>query len=466
MSASPVLSFLGATGTVTGSKFLVETDRARVLVDAGLYQGVKRLRLRNREAFPVDPATIDAVAVTHAHLDHVGYLPVLVMHGFHGPIFCTTRTAQLAEIVLADSGRLQQEDAEFANAHGFSKHHPAEPLYTEADAHRVVRQFRPVEFGTKTDVAAGIAVTLQPAGHILGSAGALLELDTVPIRRVFVSGDVGRDDHPILIEPATPPAVDALLVESTYGGREHESRDVFVQRFADAVTRTAKRGGMVVIPAFAVDRTEIVLLTLRQLVDAGRIPDLPIYADSPMALEVLQVYRQAIAAADDDIRTGIVDADALAHGTLHEARTRGESQALNGLRFPSIIISASGMASGGRVLHHLARLLPDPRNTVILAGYQAEGTRGRLLANHVPSLKMLGQYVPVRAEIVVADAFSAHADADDLVAWLSRASAPPTTAYVVHGEPDASAALASRLQRDLDWNAVVPNEGEHVRIGS
>jgi metallo-beta-lactamase family protein len=221
---------------------------------------------------------------------------------------------------------------------------------------------------------------------------------------------------------------------------------------------------MVVIPAFAVDRTEIVLLALRQLVDAGRIPDLPVYADSPMALEVLQVYRRAISAGDDDIRTRIVDADALAPGTLHEARTRGESQALNGLRFPSIIISASGMASGGRVLHHLAHLLPDTRNTVILAGYQAEGTRGRLLANHVPSVKMLGKYVPVRAEIVVADAFSAHADADDLLAWLGRAPAPPTTAYVVHGEPDASAAFATRLQRDLQWNAVVPRDGERVRI--
>jgi metallo-beta-lactamase family protein len=313
-------------------------------------------------------------------------------------------------------------------------------------------------------VAPGISARLQPAGHILGSAGALLELDTTPARRVFVSGDVGRDDHPILIGPAPPPAVDAFVVESTYGNRRHEAHEELIERIADAITRTAKRGGMVVIPAFAVDRTEIVLLALRELVASERIPDLPVYADSPMALEVLQVYRRAISAADDDIRTGIVDADALAAGTLHEARTRGESQALNSLHFPSIIISASGMASGGRVLHHLARLLPDPRNTVILAGYQAEGTRGRLLANHVPSLKMLGRYVPVRAEIVVADAFSAHADADDLIAWLGRAPAPPTTAYVVHGEPDASAMFAARLRRDLEWNAVVPGDGERVRI--
>ena len=465
MSSGPILSFLGATGTVTGSKFLIETDRAKVLVDAGLYQGVKRLRLRNREAFPVDPATIDAVVITHAHLDHVGYVPVLVKNGFTGPVVCTNRTAQLAEIVLCDSGRLQKEEAEFANAHGFSKHHPAEPLYTEADANKAIERFRPVAFDTKIDVARGVSATLQPAGHILGSAGALLELDTEPARRVFVSGDVGRDDHPILIEPAAPPAVDAFLVESTYGDRRHESHEALLDRLVHAVTRTTKRGGMIIIPAFAVDRTEVVLLTLRQLVDAKRIPNLPVYADSPMALETLNVYRQAIAARDDDIRIEILDVDGLGRGTLHEAHTREESMALNRLRVPSIIISASGMATGGRVLHHLARLLPDSRNTVILAGYQAEGTRGRLLANHVPSVKMLGQYVPVRADIVVADAFSVHADADDLVAWLRRAPAPPTVAYVVHGEPDASAALATRLQRELQWNAVVPNDGERVRIG-
>jgi metallo-beta-lactamase family protein len=465
VTSAPILSFLGATGTVTGSKFLVETADARVLVDAGLYQGVKKLRLRNREKFPVDPATIDAVVLTHAHLDHVGYLPVLVMGGFAGDIVCTKRTAQLAEIVLADSGRLQEEEAEFANTHGFSKHHPATPLYTEADAHKAASHLTPVDFDTAVEVAHGVSATLQPAGHILGSASALLELDTTPVRRMFVSGDLGRDDHPILNPPAAPPTVDALLVESTYGDRRHEPEDAALDRVADAITRAAERGGMIVIPSFAVDRTELVLLAIGRLMNAGRIPALPIYADSPMALEVLDVYRQAIASHDADVRAVIADVDALARGSVHEAHTRWESMELNGLHVPSIIISASGMATGGRVLHHLARLLPDPRNTVILAGYQAEGTRGRLLANHVPSVKMLGRYVRVAAEIVVTDAFSAHADADDLVAWLRRAPTPPAAAYVVHGEPIASATLAERLQRELQWNAVVPHDAERVLIG-
>ena len=462
MTGAPALSFLGATGTVTGSKFLVDAGDVWVLVDAGLYQGVKKLRLRNRERFPIDPATIDAVVLTHAHLDHVGYLPVLTMRGFRGQIVCTKRTAQLAEIVLEDSGRLQEEEAEYANAHGFSKHHPAAPLYTEADARKACSQFVTVDFDARREIARGIAATLQPAGHILGSAGVLLEVGAESPRRMFVSGDLGRDGHPILQGPAAPPAVDTMLVESTYGDRRHEPQAATLELLADAITRTAKRGGMIVVPAFAVDRTEIVLLTIGRLVASGRVPALPVYADSPMALEVLDVYRQAIDAGDADVRSVIVDVDTLARGSVHEAHTRWESMELNSLHVPSIIVSASGMATGGRVLHHLARLLPDPRNTVILAGYQAEGTRGRLLANHVPSLKMLGRYIPVAAEIVVADAFSAHADADELVAWLARAPAPPQTAYVVHGEPDASAALAARLRRDLQWNAVVPNDAERV----
>jgi metallo-beta-lactamase family protein len=463
---APILTFLGATGTVTGSKFLVETAGARVLVDAGLYQGVKRLRVRNREPFPVEPSTIDAVVVTHAHLDHVGYLPALVNAGFAGHAFCTGRTAELARIVLTDSGRLQEEEAEYANAHGFSKHHPAEPLYTEADAHRAASRCKPLPFDTTVEIAPGVQVTLQPAGHILGSAGALLELGAEPARRLYLSGDLGRDDHPVLEPPAPPPAADALVVESTYGDRRREPEGALLERLAEAITRTAARGGMVVIPAFAVDRTEVVLLALARLQRAGRIPALPIYADSPMALSVLDVYRDAIAARDGDVRSSIDGVEALARGSVHEAHTRWESMELNALRVPSIIISASGMATGGRVLHHLARILPDSRNTVVLAGYQAEGTRGRLLANRVPSVKMLGRYVRVAAEIVDADAFSAHADADDLVAWLARAPAPPATLYVVHGEPDASATLADRVRAELGWNAVVPADGERVTVVS
>lgn len=465
MTGAPVLSFLGATRTVTGSKFLIDTGDARVLVDAGLFQGIKRLRLRNRERFPVPPESIRAVVVTHAHLDHCGYLPALAAHGFSGPIYLTRRTAQLAEIVLADSARLQEEEAEFANRHGFSKHHPAEPLYTEADARKAVALFHPVDFDVPVGVAAGAHATFQPAGHILGSAGVLLDLDGDAPRRVFVSGDVGRADHPLLKPPVPPPAVDAFLVESTYGDRKHEPPSVVLDRIAQAITRTAERGGMIVIPSFAVDRTEIVLHALRELVGAGRIPQLPVYADSPMALEVLDVYRRALVARDADVRDLPSGIDVLDPGMLHETRSRDASIALNGLHVPSIIISSSGMATGGRVLHHLARLLPDARNTVLLVGYQAEGTRGRMLANLVPSVKMLGRYVPVRAEIVVADAFSAHADADGLLAWMAEAPHAPETAFVVHGEGGASAAMATRLGRELGWNAVVPAEGERVVVG-
>lgn len=460
----PLLTFLGATGTVTGSKFLLETAHARVLVDSGLFQGIKPLRLRNREPFPVDPASIDAIVVTHAHLDHIGYVPALVANGFRGAVYVTTRTAQLGEIVLNDSARLQEEEADYANRHGFSKHHPALPLYTQVDAREAVERFRPVPFDVPVEVAPGVHARFQRAGHILGSAGVTLEVDGAPTRRVFVSGDVGRPDHPVLHAPVAPPAVDALLVESTYGDRHHQDPAAALDQLANVITRTAERGGMVVIPAFAVDRTEIILLALKDLIRRSCIPALPIYADSPMALEVLAVYRAAIAAGDDDVRLDRNAGDPFDLGLLHEARTRDESIALNGLHVPSIIISASGMATGGRVVHHLARLLPDSRNTVVLAGYQAEGTRGRLLANHVRSVKMLGHYVPVRAEIEVVDAFSAHADADDLVAWLGEAPAPPDTAYVVHGEPAASAALATRITETLEWNTAVPQHGERVIV--
>jgi metallo-beta-lactamase family protein len=463
--AAPVLSFLGGTGTVTGSKFLLDTGSARVLLEAGLFQGIKQLRLRNRAPFPVDPATIDAVVITHAHLDHIGYLPALTAHGFRGEVHLTRRSAQLGEIVLEDSARLQVEEAEYANLRGFSKHHPAQPLYDEADAQAAISRFRPVPFDSPVDVAPGVRVTLRPAGHILGSASALVELDTERGYRLLVSGDVGRGDHPVLAPPAPPPAVDSLLVESTYGDEHHENAAAAIDDLARAITRTAERGGMVVIPAFAVDRTEILLLALRELVETGRIPRLPVYADSPMALEVLRVYRAAIAARDPDVRLAGDDGDAFDPGTLHEARTREESVALNHLRVPSIIISSSGMATGGRVLHHLARLLPNARNTVVLVGYQAEGTRGRSLANGAPHVKLLGRYVPVRAEIVVADAFSAHADAAGLLAWLGDAPAPPGVTYVVHGEPRASDALAGRLRRELGWDAVVPRDGERVLIG-
>jgi metallo-beta-lactamase family protein len=459
------LSFLGATGTVTGSRFLVETADARVLVDCGMFQGLRHLRDRNWAPFPVEPDTVDAVVLTHAHLDHSGYLPALVRDGFRGPILSTAQTAALAKIVMVDSGHLQEEEAEYANAKGFSKHRPARPLYTEEDALRAAERFRHVPFDTAREVAEGVAVTLRTAGHILGSATATLAVTGRVDRTLFVSGDVGRPNHPILRPPAPPPEADVMLVESTYGDRTHEPVDEAEERLAAVVSRTAARGGTVVIPSFAVDRTEVVLLALRRLVAARRIPSLPVYVDSPMALEVLRVYRRAMASGDPEIRPDTnAGGDPFDPGSLHELRTPEESRRLNDIDYPSIIISASGMATGGRVLHHLCRCLPDNRCAVVLPGFQAEGTRGRMLADGARTIKMLGRYVPVRAEVVVADAFSVHADGNEIVEWLRRGPKPPDTAFVVHGEPHAGSALATRLEDELGWHAVVPVPGERVRL--
>jgi len=460
-----VLSFLGATGTVTGSRFLLDTPSARVLVDCGIFQGLKHLRDRNWAPFPVEPRSIDAVVLTHAHLDHSGYLPALVRDGFDGPILATPQTAELAAIVMADSGHLQEEDADYANRKGFSKHHPARALYTEKDAHRAAECFRHVPFNALVETADGVTVILRPAGHILGSSTATLAIAGRVNRTLFASGDLGRVNHPILRPPAPPPEADVMLVESTYGDRTHESVEEAEERLAAVISRTAARGGTVVIPSFAVDRTEVILLALGRMVAESRIPSLPVYADSPMALEVLRVYRRAIASGDPEIRPEcITGKDLFDPSSLHELRTPEQSRELNDLEYPSIIISASGMATGGRVLHHLLRCLPDNRCAVVLPGYQAAGTRGRLLADGARTIKMLGRYVPVHAEIVVVDAFSVHADGNEIVEWLRRGPKAPDTAFVIHGEPQAGTVLSKRLEAELGWHAVVPRPGERVRL--
>jgi metallo-beta-lactamase family protein len=465
MSERPAtLAFLGAAGTVTGSRFLVETDRARVLVDCGLFQGLRDLRRRNWAPFPTEPATIDAVALTHAHVDHSGFLPGLVRHGFKGTIVATVGTTSLSSIVLPDAGRLQEEDAEYANRKGFSKHAPALPLYTEEDAGHALDRFRPVPFGTEVPLAPGITAEFRRAGHILGAASIVLTVEADRTSRIFFSGDVGRPTHPILLPPQPPPDVDVVVVESTYGDRSHEGEEKALNQLADAVARTAERGGVVVIPAFAVDRTEVLLLALARLIEKGRIPRLPVYADSPMALAVLDAYREAISRGDPDIRADLAAGDPFdAAGELHQMRTTAESRSLNDVAEPSIIISASGMATGGRVIHHLARRLPDRRNAVVLCGFQAEGTRGRQLADGARNVRMFGGYVPVRADVIQIDAFSAHADADELVDWL-RPVSPPVAAYVVHGEQTASEALRDRLDDELAWTAVVPYMGERMLV--
>jgi metallo-beta-lactamase family protein len=457
---SPTLTFLGAVGTVTGSRFLVEGADGRVLVDAGLYQGVAELRRRNWAPSDVDPAGLDAVVVTHAHLDHCGYLPKLVKDGFTGPIVCTPQTAELVAIVLRDSAHLQEEDAAYANSEGFSRHRPALPLYDRDDVERTLPLLAPVDYLERRVLAHGMAVTLRPAGHILGSSTATLEVDGV---RVLFSGDLGRPHHPLLLPPADPPDADVIVVESTYGAREHPEPDDDL--LADTVRRTAGRGGTVLIPAFAVDRTELVLLELERLRKAGRIPDLPVYVDSPMALAALDVYRHATRAGGGHVRPDLHRADLFDLPMVHRVREAGESMELNKPDYPCIVVSASGMATGGRVVHHLRHQLPDQRNTVVLTGYQAEGTRGQQLLNGARQVKMHGRYVPVRAEIVQVADFSVHADASELVAWLGRAPRTPDTVYVVHGEPESSAGLAARIDRELHWPAVVPRYGERVRLG-
>lgn len=473
----PVLSFYGGAGTVTGSRFLVDTPDARVLVDCGLFQGRKELRQRNWVPFPADPATIDAVVLTHAHVDHCGYLPALVRDGFAGRVHCTNGTRELAGIVLPDAGHLQEEEAEYANRKGFSKHHPALALYTEEDARRSLRSITAHAFDTEVEVAPGVHVTFRPAGHILGSAvvhlrlaprSATGEAGSAPHadggRRIVFSGDLGRPQHPILQPPAPIGDADVVVMESTYGNRRHDDADA-LDRFRDAIVRTAARGGTVLIPAFAVDRTEVVLWHLRELVQRGEIPDLPIYVDSPMALASLRVYRAAIERNEAEIDPGLAEMrDPFDAGRVTEVRDVADSKALADLRVPSIIISASGMATGGRVIHHLNRLLPSHRNTVLLVGFQAPGTRGRLLADGVRDIKMLGHYVHVRAEVVDLGAFSVHADRQELADWLATATRPPRATYLVHGEADASASLAELINTDDDQCAIVVRQGERVRL--
>ena len=459
MAAHTSLTFLGAARTVTGSKFLVDTEKFRVMVDCGLFQGERLWRRRNWEPLAVDPAKVDAVVITHAHLDHSGYLPLLVRNGFRGPAYCTPETAELAAIVLRDSAHIAESDAAHAEALGYSTHKPALPLYDSDDAEKAIGLLTTVEHDTPTMIGGEVGLELRSAGHILGSAYA--ELD-VAGSRLLVSGDIGRPGHPLLLPPEAPHDADTVVVESTYGNRLHDVEDD--DQLADAITRTVDRGGVVLMPAFAVDRTFVVLMTLARLEAEGRIPSVPVHVDSPMALRALEVYTRAIAEHDPQIRPEVTTAGTGYRPTrLKLAPSVVESEKLNRPGKPCIIVTASGMLTGGRVLHHLAHQLPNPRNTVILTGFQVPGTRGRALADGKKQVKIHGRYVPVRAEIQVTNTYSAHADAEQMVQWLS-AMKPPETAYVVHGEEDAARALAARLADELGWNAVVPRYLERVRL--
>ncbi|WP_353508371.1 MBL fold metallo-hydrolase [Intrasporangium sp.] len=457
------LTFLGGAGTVTGSKFLLEHAGRRLLVDCGLYQGEKQWRRLNWEAPPVDPTTIDDVVLSHAHLDHCGYLPRLARDGFSGPVHCTAATADLARIILRDSAYLQEEEAANAAKYGWSRHAEPLPLYTGADAERAIKLMQPSGPGRRLRLGDGppeldLEVALLRSGHVLGSTSPHV---TAGNATVLFSGDLGRPAHPILTAPEPPLASRTVVIESTYGDRSHPAVDPTHPEMAAAIRRTIERDGSVVIPAFAVDRTEIVLLALAGMLERGDIPDVPVWMDSPMAIDTLEVYRNP--AHRDEVRPGVLAA--LAGMTqLRAARTAEESMRLNNPGSPCIMVSASGMATGGRVVHHLRHLLPQERNLILLTGYQAVGTRGRSLADGARELKIAGRYVRVRAEVLQLDDFSVHADADELVAWLAGLPEPPETVHVVHGEPEASRALANRIRDELDCAVNVPRLHERVLV--
>ncbi len=450
------IGFYGATGTVTGSKYLVRSKNASVLVDCGLFQGYKQLRLRNRAAPGFDISKLDAVILTHAHLDHSGYLPLLVKQGYRGPVYCTEATRDLCGILLPDSGRLQEEEAQHANRHSWSKHSPAEPLYSEADALQALELLVARPFNESFEAARGLRAEFSPAGHILGAA--MLRLDDGKTRLLF-SGDLGRTLDPLMLTPAPPLAADYVVVESTYGNRQHELTDP-VKALGALIRRTAKRGGVVMIPSFAVGRTQSLLWCLRQLRVAGQIPArLPIYLNSPMAINVTNLYRRHLG----EHRLNAGECEAMSHAAKF-VNTVEESKALNRRKGPMVIIAGSGMATGGRIVHHLRAFASDSRNTIVLAGFQAGGTRGAALLEGAESIKIFGEYVAVRAEIKRLDNLSAHADAGEIMGWLQQLPAPPKRVFITHGEPAAADALRHRIEETLHWNCLVPEYREEVRL--
>jgi metallo-beta-lactamase family protein len=463
MSASATLQFLGAAGTVTGSKYLVRAAGRQVLLDCGLFQGLKPLRLRNWDEPPFEPAAVDAVVLSHAHVDHCGYLPLLARRGFRGPVYCTPATADLLAVLLPDSARLQEEDADRANRRRYSKHKPALPLYTSADAETALRLVRRRPCGRAFPVCGEITALTRRTGHILGAASVELRIGPAdPLRLVF-SGDLGRWDRPILQNPELVPAADVLLVESTYGDRLHPPDPL--AEMARVINEWAARGGALLIPAFAVDRTQELIWALRQLEEAGRIPVLPVYVDSPLAIEVTDIYCRHPEEHHFELQL-LADRGKcpLRSRDFHLARTPGESKALNHVEGPLVVIAGSGMATGGRILHHLARRLPDPRTTVLLVGFQAAGTRGRSLQEGAATLRMHGREVPVRARVEAVQGLSAHADRGEILRWLAGFKKPPRQTYVVHGELGPAAALAEAVRTRLHWEARPAVDGETVDL--
>lgn len=455
------LTFLGAARTVTGSKYLLEHNGHKVLFDCGLFQGLKEHRLRNWDEFPIPPQSLNAVVLTHAHLDHVGYLPRLVAQGYRGRVFCTPGTKDLSQLVLPDAGRIQEEDARQANRHGYSKHNPALPLFTESDALRALTQLQPLGYERPIEVVPGISIEFHPAGHLLGSAFIIVRLAGGP--NILFGGDLGRYDRPILPDPTAAIAADVVLVESTYGDRDHQPDDSGAQ-LAEVIKATAGRHGKLVIPAFAIGRVEELLYWVRRLEAEHRIPVLPVYVDSPMATEALRYYSARVAELDPELRPTSGQVYAFATTRFQTVSSPQQSKELTASRRPAIVISSSGMATGGRVLHHLAAALPDERNSVLFVGYQAEGTRGRQLVDGAREVRIHGRSIGVNAAIAKIDSMSAHADRSEILRWLGTLGSAPRRLCLVHGEPAPMDALKALIQQRMSWAAHTPAHGETIEL--
>jgi len=456
----PTLTFLGAAGTVTGSKHLLEVNGRHVLVDCGLFQGLKELRERNWRALPLDSARIDAVVLTHAHLDHCGYLPRLVAQGFRGRVFCTPGTKDLCTIVLPDSAHIQEEDAREANRRGYSKHRPALPLYTENDAARALERLQPVGYDRPTPVTDAVQVEFVNAGHLLGSSYARVRFAD---KTILFGGDLGRYGRPVLPDPTPVDEADVLLCESTYGDRQHEPDDDG-ERLATIVRETIARAGRVIIPSFAIGRVEEVLYWLKRLEDTGRIPVLPVYVDSPMAAAALAFYRNRASELDVDLKPRSRDIELFQTSKLVTIPTAQASAELVASHHPAIVIASSGMATGGRVLQHLAVGLPNANNTVLFVGFQAAGTRGRLLVDGASHVRIHGSDVPVAARIELISSMSAHADAGEIMRWLSGFKRPPKTTHLVHGESGPLQALKLRIEKERGWPVHIARDLERVEL--
>jgi metallo-beta-lactamase family protein len=462
----PSLSFWGAAGTVTGSKYLIESDHGRLLIDCGLFQGQRELRDRNWQEPPFNAASVNAVLLTHAHIDHTGYLPRLVRHGFRGPVYCSKGTADLLRILLPDSARLQEEEADYRNRHKITKFTPALPLYTEDDARETLKLLQVVpNDGTAVSISSDITAEFRIAGHILGSSHVLVTVNSQGgSRRILFSGDLGKYDQPIIRDPATPPACDYLLIESTYGDRLHDPEEpkIALERI---INDAAQHGGAVLIPAFAVGRAQEIVYLIRELEDEKRIPVLPVCVDSPMAAAATRAYAGDKDEQDEEYVLALKRTPTpMQTRSMLACSTRDESKRINKMEGARIIISASGMMNGGRVLHHALRLLPDANATVVFVGYQAAGTLGRRVSDGEKHVKVLGQWIPVQCKIEKIGGFSAHADWKEILRWLQDMATPPKKVFVIHGEGEAADAMAQHIRERFGWDIEVPQYGERVEL--